>query len=34
MSASRVRALLEKKDFDAIRPLVPDATYNYLLENF
>lgn len=34
ISASQVRALLEKKDFDAIRPLVPDATFAYLMEKF
>lgn len=30
ISASRVRELLEKGDFDAIRPLVPESTYRYL----
>ncbi|MGE5678462.1 MAG: [citrate (pro-3S)-lyase] ligase [Pseudomonadota bacterium] len=31
ISASRVRALLLQKDFDAIKSLVPDSTYRYLL---
>jgi len=31
ISASRVRALLEKGDLAAIRPLVPPTTYQYLL---
>lgn len=30
ISASRVRDLLEKGDFDAIRPLVPESTFHYL----
>ena len=30
ISASQVRDLLEKKDFDAIRPLVPESTLRYL----
>ena len=30
VSASRVRKLLEEKEFEAIRPLVPPATYSYL----
>lgn len=30
ISASRVRELLEKKDFDSIRPLVPESTFHYL----
>lgn len=30
ISASRVRDLLEKRDFDAIRPLVPESTFHYL----
>lgn len=34
ISASRVRALLEKKDFDAVRTLVPDTTFRYLCEKF
>jgi [citrate (pro-3S)-lyase] ligase len=34
ISASRVRALLEEKKFDEIKPLVPDITYKYLLRNF
>ena len=34
ISASRVRALLEKGDFDAIRSLVPDGTYEYLVGHF
>jgi [citrate (pro-3S)-lyase] ligase len=31
ISASRVRALLIQKDFDAIKSLVPDSTYRYLI---
>jgi [citrate (pro-3S)-lyase] ligase len=34
ISASRVRALLDEKKFDEIKPLVPDVTYRYLLRNF
>jgi [citrate (pro-3S)-lyase] ligase len=34
ISASRVRALLEKRDFAGIKPLVPEITYTYLLERF
>lgn len=34
VSASRVRAFLEKGDFDAIRALVPDGTYEYLVNRF
>lgn len=34
ISASRVRALLEKKDFDGIKPLVPESTFRYLVERF
>ena len=32
ISASNVRALLEKRDLDGIRNLVPDVTYKYLLK--
>ena len=34
ISASRVRAFLEKGDFEAIRTLVPDGTYEYLIREF
>ena len=34
ISASRVRALLEKKEFDAVQALVPDTTFRYLIEKF
>lgn len=34
ISASRVRKLLETKDFGQIRLLVPDTTYQYLLKRF
>ncbi len=34
ISASRVRELLAKNDFEAIKPLVPPTTYRYLLENY
>ncbi|MDR1917351.1 MAG: hypothetical protein LBQ58_12375 [Synergistaceae bacterium] len=34
VSASRVRALLEERNFDAIKPLVPESTYRYLVKNF
>ncbi|MDR1688731.1 MAG: adenylyltransferase/cytidyltransferase family protein [Clostridiales bacterium] len=34
ISASRVRKLLEIKDFDAIKNLVPDVTFGYLLKKF
>jgi [citrate (pro-3S)-lyase] ligase len=34
ISASRVRQLLEEKDFEAIKPLVPDATFNYLCKKY
>ena len=34
ISASRVRALLEKKEFEAIEKLVPETTYRYLVEKF
>lgn len=34
ISASRVRKALEKKDFEQIRELVPQSTYNYLVKNF
>lgn len=30
VSASRVRTLLKEKNFDAIKPLVPESTYQYL----
>ncbi|MBP3652034.1 MAG: [citrate (pro-3S)-lyase] ligase [Clostridia bacterium] len=33
VSASRVRALLQEKNFAAIRPLVPETTYDYLIKN-
>jgi Citrate lyase ligase C-terminal domain. len=32
ISASRVRKLLKSGEFDEIRKLVPDVTYQYLLE--
>jgi len=34
ISASRVRALLEEKDFDAIKKIVPNTTFSYLVEKF
>jgi [citrate (pro-3S)-lyase] ligase len=34
ISASRVRALLEEKNFDAVRALTPDVTYDYLVRNY
>jgi len=34
ISASRVRALLEKKEFEAIKQIVPETTYQYLVERF
>ena len=34
VSASRVRALLKDKNFDAIRPLVPETTFAYLEKNY
>ncbi|MDR1641404.1 MAG: adenylyltransferase/cytidyltransferase family protein [Clostridiales bacterium] len=34
ISASRVRKLLETKDWDAIKTLVPTSTYEYLLNRF
>jgi [citrate (pro-3S)-lyase] ligase len=34
ISASRVRKLLETKDFEAIKPLVPQATYDYLVKKY
>lgn len=34
ISASRVRELLEKKDFGNIRTFVPDPTFEYLIEKF
>jgi [citrate (pro-3S)-lyase] ligase len=34
ISASRVRALLEEKNFNAVRALTPDVTYNYLARKF
>ena len=33
ISASRVRHLLEEKRFDAIRELVPNTTYEYIMRN-
>lgn len=33
ISASRVRALWESGDYEAIRPLVPQTTLDYILEN-
>jgi [citrate (pro-3S)-lyase] ligase len=32
ISASRVRKLLEAKDFDGIKRLVPDTTFEYLMK--
>lgn len=34
VSASRVRALLKEHNLDAIRPLVPESTFQYLKEHF
>ncbi len=34
ISASIVRQYLARKDFEALRPLVPPSTYTYLLETF
>lgn len=34
ISASRVRKYLEQKNFEEIRPLVPNSTYEYLKEKF
>lgn len=34
VSASRVRSLLKEKNFDAIRPLVPETTYEYLVKHY
>lgn len=34
ISASYVRNLLERKEFDRIRPLVPDVVFEYLAEKF
>ena len=34
ISASRVRKLLEQKDFVSIKKLVPESTYKYLIERF
>jgi len=34
ISASTVRALLEKKEFEAVEKLVPETTYRYLVEKF
>ena len=34
ISASRVRSLLEKRNFKEIREIVPETTYEYLLEKF
>lgn len=33
ISASRVRRALQTRDFDLIRKLVPDTTYEYLWKN-
>ena len=34
ISASRVRKLLEKKDFESIKKIVPETTYDYLVKRF
>jgi [citrate (pro-3S)-lyase] ligase len=34
ISASRVRELLESKDWNSIKPLVPTVTFNYLFSRF
>lgn len=34
ISASRVRKYLEEKNFDAIKKIVPETTYRYLVEKF
>lgn len=34
VSASRVRRLLENGDFESLRPLVPETTYEYLIKNY
>jgi [citrate (pro-3S)-lyase] ligase len=34
ISASRVRKLLKEKNFDKIREIVPNSTYEYLLKQF
>ncbi len=34
ISASRVRTLLEQRNFDEIKPLVPPSTYDYLITKF
>ena len=34
ISASRVRKLLEERDFSAVKELVPDSTFKYLIENY
>ena len=34
ISASLVRKLLEKRDFEKIKPLVPQDTFNYLISNY
>lgn len=34
ISASRVRKLLEKQDFTAIKELVPSSTYEFLVKNY
>lgn len=34
VSASAVRNLIEKRDFDAVRALVPDTTFDYLKTNY
>ena len=34
ISASRVRKCLENKDFEGIRELVPETTYEYLVKKY
>ena len=34
ISASKVRKALESQDFEAIRPLVPEETFAYLIEKY
>ncbi|WP_199482211.1 citrate lyase ligase [Vibrio owensii] len=34
ISASTVRKLLEERDFDSIKPLVPTTTYEFLMANY
>lgn len=34
ISASRVRAMLENKEFEVIEKLVPETTFRYLVERF